>query len=462
MTEHRFPYEKGDPSRRRLSAISLGVAIALVLPLVASGNASAAGSKHISMWFFSDPKQDPFLHSGINAWEKQNPGYHVAFDDTAPPTGTGGLEDKLTTAIATGTLPDVIPVISTDAAVFEKAHDLLPVTNADAKLLGYSSLAAMSSTFAPGSLEAYEKAGVLYAVPWQSSTFDLACNTVPFREAGINLTPYTTKSMTWSQFIKLGEKVIKANPGHYYKNTSGQWNHNFFKLPVFFDDTWAMQTVTMFEAQAGGSVLPNAHGGGLTSPQSLVAFNEMKAISDSLGDPHIGPSNPTDLHIAFADGQMTCDLAGNFLQALFLEPSSPVLKHFVILKMPTIYPGKVGNVIWEWAFGVNSKTPSSLVHPIFSMLKSTIDRPAQEVFEGGIWGPQIRNWAALPGMNKYVDVKTIDANTAGAQPIFETPAYPTIAHYLRGELEAIILGGAPVKSTLQSAASQVVSMLKAG
>lgn len=460
MPRRTLPYRTGRFRSRRLAPISLAGAVALTAQLAIPANAMAASRTPISMWFFNLAAQDNFLQSGLKVFERQHPSYTINFQDTAPPTGTGGLEDKLTAAFATGSAPDIIPVISTDADEYISNHLLLPFTNADAKLLGYSSVAGMESSFQTGVLAPWEMNGKVYAIPWQNSTLDLACNTAPFKAAGINLAPYANKTMTWSRFIKLGEQVVKANPGHYYKNASGQWVHNLLKLPIFQDDTWAMQVLTMFEAQAGGNVL-NGKSVGVASKPSQVAVNEMKAISLDLGDPHLGPIIPGDLFTAFADNQTTCAMAGNFLQPLFMtSPPSPVVKHMVVLKMPTIYPGKIGNVAWGWAFGVNAKTPSSLVGPAWQAIKTTFDRPVQEVVQGGIMGPSDKHLDAAPALKSIVDLKTIEANTAGAQPIFKSTQYPTIAHLLRGDLDAIMLSGAPVASTLQSAASQIASIVK--
>lgn len=443
------PSTRGAGSRRarlRTAAIATAAAVA-VLAGCGTSTGSGSNSKTLSMWFFNLPAQDNFLKAGVNQFEKANPKVGVGFQDTAPPTGTGGLEDKLSAAFATNSAPDLIPVISTDSTEYIKSHVLMPVTNADARILGYSSLNDLKSHFQPGSLAPWEGPdGKLYAIPWQTSTLDLYCDSRPFQKAGINLASY--KNLTWDQFIKLGQAAMKANPA-YYKT------HNLLKLPIFQDDTWAMQILTMFEAQAGGGVLPNANGG-VASQASQTAVEYMKRLSLDLGNPNIGPTIPGDLFTAFATGQTTCALSGNFQQTLFMQqPPSPVLKHMVVLPMPRISANKPGNVFWGWAYGVNPQTPASLQAAAWKVIKTTINRPVDEVFQAGVMGPSSRTLASAPRMKAIVGISTIQANTEGAQPIFETTQYPTIAHLLRGDLESIILNSASIPKTLQGAASQI-------
>jgi ABC-type glycerol-3-phosphate transport system substrate-binding protein len=437
---------------RRIGVLSLLLTggLAVVAGCGSSGG-SGSSSKQLSMWFFNVPAQDKYLAAGIDQYKSENPDVTVNFEDTAPPTGTGGLEDKLSAAFATGSAPDVIPVISTDAAEYIKDKVLSPVTDADAKLLGYSSVAALKASFQPGSVEPWIGSdGQLYAIPWQTSTLDLYCDNRPFQKAGIDLRTY--KSLTWDQFIRLGQAAMKADP-QYFKA------HNLLKLPIFQDDTWAMQVLTAFEAQAGGGVLPSANGG-IASEASQTAIQYMKKVSWDLGNPHLGPTIPGDLFTAFAAGQTTCALSGNFQQTLFMQsPPSPVLKHMVALPLPTIYPSKPGNVLWGWAFGVNSQLAADLKPAAWKLIRTTIDRPVTEVFQAGVMGPSDSSLASEPRLQSIVGIKTIVANNTGAQPIFETTAYPAIAHSLRGMLESVILNGASIGSAAKSAAPETGSLI---
>ena len=220
-----------------------------------------------------------------------------------------------------------------------------------------------------------------------------------------------------------------------------------------------MLVLTTFLAQSGGSVLnADRTKATINEPAGVEAVEQMMRISRELGDPNIGAVIPGEIHSEFGSGEMTCDLAGPWMYEAFLVATdSPVLQTgYHAYGMPSIEPGKPGNVFWGWAWVVNAASPNKKA--AWEFLRFLEADPQGQAVASGIWQPIPdieQGWGA--GRSPYAD--SVAAASEGAQAIFVTEHYAEIARILRGKIEAMAFEGADVKTSLDEAAAEIDPIL---
>ena len=417
----------------------------------------AAESVKLSMWYFNWPPGYEYQEERVRIYMQEHPNVTIEFDHSVPPVGEGGFEDKVTASLATGTAPDIFAVINPQAIKLIKTGQLAPIDDEALQALGFDSLEALKASRYPGAFDSWsDENGTPYAYHWEISWLTLYCNDDHLRAAGVD--PDKVSIKTWDDFITLGKQVIDGNPS-FYKDSSGKFTRNFMKLPMYFDDTWSMQVLTMFLAQSGGSVLnADKTAAAINSPEGVVALDTMMRVSRELGDPNVGPVIPGEIHGAFGSGEQTCDLAGPWMYEAFLKATnSPVLGKYHAYGAPLIEADKPGNVFWGWAWTVNAQSPNKKA--AWEFIRFLEADPQGQAIASGIWQP-------LPGIEKGWGAKQVpyaDAVAAaaeGAQAIFVSEQYAEIARILRGKIEAMAFEGADVKTSLDDAAKEIDVVLK--
>lgn len=411
----------------------------------------------LSMWYFNWPPGYQYQEERVRIYMQENPYVTVDFDHSVPPVGEGGFEDKVTSALATGTGPDIFAVINPQAIKLINKGQLAPADEVAIKALGYGSLDELKASRLPGAFDSWSNAeGTPYGYHWELSWLIMYCNDDHLKKAGVD--PDSVKLETWDDFIDLGKKVIEGNKS-FYMDASGKFQKNFIKLPMYFDDTWSMQVLTTFLAQTGGSVLnADRTKATINEPAGVKAVEMMMKISRELGDPNIGPVIPGEVHAAFGSGEQTCDLAGPWMYEAFLVATkSPVLETgYHAYGMPSVEKGKPGNVFWGWAWVVNATSPNK--EEAWKFLRFLEADPQGQAAASGIWQPLPdieKGWGA--GRAPYADL--VASAAKGGQAIFVTEHYAEIARILRGKIEAMAFEGADIQESLDAAAEEINPIL---
>jgi ABC-type glycerol-3-phosphate transport system substrate-binding protein len=416
----------------------------------------AAGPIELTHWYYDFPPFANYQKQRATEFETANPGVTIKYDSSIPPVGEGGFEDKITSALATGTAPDVFSVFSPQAPRIIDKGQLAPIDEAAVKALGYESIEAMKAERVDGAFDAWTDAnGTIYGIPDAISFLTLYCNNDQLMAGGVD--PSTLEMKTWDDFIAMGKKVIAGNKS-FYQDASGAWTHNFIKLPMYQDDGWSMQVLQTFLSQSGGSVL-SADGSSyaLNSSEGVAAVSTIMKISRELGDPNIGPVVPGEIHSAVASGDQTCGLAGEWFYGAFLKPSeSPLLGHYTAFLLPRIDPGKAGNVFWGWSFVVNATSKNK--DTAWKYIGYLTADPNGIIADVGIW-PPVKDVTALQAVKDTPFGDVIAANREGAQHLPKSLKYSDIARLLRGKIESMAFEGTDVKSTLDAAAEEVNQIL---
>lgn len=411
----------------------------------------------LSMWYFNWPPGYEYQAERVRIYMNDNPHVTIDFDHSIPPVGEGGFEDKVTSALATGTAPDIFAVINPQAIKLINKGQLAPIDDEAVGALGFDSVDALKASRLPGAFDSWSSAdGTPYGYHWELSWLVLYCNDQHFRDAGVD--PDAVTLETWDDFIAVGKQVIEGNPD-FYLDDDGNFKRNFIKLPMYFDDTWSMQVLTTFMAQAGGSVLSGDRmSGTINEAAGVEAVEWMMRVSRELGDPNIGPVIPGEVHAAFGSGEMTCDLAGPWMYEAFLVATgSPVVESgYHAYGMPAIEAGTPGNVFWGWAWVVNAASENK--QAAWEFLRFLEADPQGQATASGIWQPLPdieKGWGA--GRVPYADL--VAAAAEGSQAIFVTEHYAEVARILRGKIEAMAFEGADVQASLDEAVEEIDSIL---
>ena len=436
--------------------ITLGLVLAACQPQAVEVEESASGPVDLSMWYFNWPQGYEYQEERVRLYMNENPHVTVDFDHSVPPVGEGGFEDKVTSSLATGTAPDVFAVINPQAIKLIEKGQLAPIDDTALSALGFDSVEALKATRYEGAFDSWSDAdGTPYAYHWEISWLIVYCNDNHLNAGGVD--PDSVSLVTWDDFIALGKQVVAGNES-FYKDSSGNWTHNFMKLPMFMDDTWSMQVLTAFLAQSGGSVLnEDQTASEINSAASVAAVNKMMEITQELGDANVGPTTPGELFGEFGAENQTCALAGPWMHEAFMKATgSPILNAYRNYGMPRITADKPGNVFWGWAWAVSSESKNK--EEAWKLIRFIEADPQGQAVASGIWQP-------LPGIEKGWGAKQVPnadgvaAASEGAQPIFVTPKYAEIARVLRGYIEQMAFEGADVQSSLDTAAAEINDIL---
>lgn len=411
----------------------------------------------VTLWYYTWPPANAYFEERIRAYMEANPHVTVDYNFSIPPVGVGGWEDKLTTSLATGTAPDIFVIQGPQTANYLAKGLISPIDEEALEALGYKSLDELKATWYPGAMGAWsDDNGVPYAYNEELGWYSLYCNTDHLVAGGVD--PETLEIETWDDFIGIGKSVIDAN-SDFYKDKDGNFARNFFKLSFYADDTWAMDLLTAYLAQSGGSFLTeDGKKAAINEPEGVKAVETMMRLSHELGDPNVGPMVPGEIFAEFSASEQTCVVSGPWMYGAFLKAvDSPVIGHYVVLGFPSIEAGRPGNAFTGVMWTVNAASQNK--REAWKLLRFMAADPQGQMAAIGTWAP-------LPGIEKgwagqqIPFAEEVAASAKGAAPTLRSVHYPEIARILRAKLEKMAFEGADVQATLDEAAAEIDAILK--
>ena len=181
------------PAAGLAAATLLGVTGGITAPA-----ASASGNQVVTFWEFQtdNPSIDAFKAS-IASFEASHSGIKIQMSIVP----WAEQAQKLTTALATGSLPDVSMLGNDIVAEFVAEHELLPLKLTD------------TADITPGDKLYYHFDGQWYAVPLVDETRGVIYNKTIFKAAGITSPPSTFAQMfTDAEMIKAKTSSIAHRP----------------------------------------------------------------------------------------------------------------------------------------------------------------------------------------------------------------------------------------------------------
>lgn len=400
------------PGRKAIvGAATLLLAGALV---ALSASASTArntrhASQTITVWTMEDTNEFSQL---MQAFTKQT-GINV--DVQGIPWGN--VDDKLTTAVASGNGPDVVQVGLSFLPTFVNAGALL---NLHPYLAKHPAL--KSSNYLSGvSAARTNPKGKVLSVPWVSDVRVLFYRTDIFAQAKISGPP-----KTWSQILSDAKKLTARGNGQFGFYIP-QWDS---ALPV--ELTW----------QAGGNVTAN---GKVTF--NTPAFRKAANFYLSLYKAKVVPTaSDFDQTQGFVSGVAPMLISGPYL-ASAINSAAPNLKGKWKV---ALLPGEKANTSLLAGSNIGIWNNSKNVGAALKLL-DYLAKPATQVAWFKLAGELPTNTAALakPTLKNDPLVKIYAQQLQHAQLLPLTPAWDKIGGDLLNALNSIVLNGADEGSALQ-------------
>lgn len=408
------------PGRKAVAgAATLVLAGALVALSASAATARTAShrSQTITVWTMEDTNAFKQL---MQAFTKQT---GISVDVQGIPWGN--VNDKLTTAVASGNGPDVVQVGLSFLPTFVNAGALLNLHPYLAK-----NPALKSSGFLSGVSSARTNPkGKVLTVPWVSDVRVLFYRTDIFAQAGISGPP-----KTWSQLFSDARKLASRGSGQYGFYIP-QWDS---ALPV--ELTW----------QAGGNVTAN---GKVTF--DTAAFRTAANFYLSMYKAKVVPTaSDFDQTQGFVSGVAPMLISGPYL-ASAINGAAPGLKgKWKVAVLPhnkTNTSLLAGSNIGIWN---NSRNVAAALKLLDYMAK-----PSTQVAWFKLAGELPTNKAALanPVLKNDPLVKIYAQQLQHAQLLPLTPAWDKIGSDLLNALNSIVLNGADEGSALQQLNQNVAS-----
>jgi len=414
-------------SRRRLGAAALAVAVAATLAACgedAPTTGPVTGS--ITFWhaYSADSKEVKQLREVvIPGFEAKHPGTDVT--DVSIPYDD--LHQKLITAAAGGSLPDVV---RSDIGWVPELAKLGVLEQLDKAMPDYSTLAG--KVF-PGTLATNKYKGGFYGLPLDTNTRVQMFNADALAKAGLNTPP-----KTFDEVRALGDKLAGSNVAAFADGGLGGWN----VLPWI----WS----------AGGDITDADYTkstGYLNSPASLAGVQLLFDLfqKNQLGKGVLGGTGSVPTDQGLAKGQYATILDGPWMYPIFAS-SFPDFK-LQVAPVPAGPGGSVSVVGGEDVVVMKSSANKALALEFTRYLLSD---------EAQLAMAKVGQMSVL----KDLDVTKVDANygpfveqlkTAKPRPV--VPAWPKIDDLLQKKLQAAFRGETTLQQALDSAAAEIDKLL---
>lgn len=305
-----------------------------------AGNAAAGGTQTVTFWEFDTSTASINAYKGaISAFEKQNPGIKVNMQIVPWET----QQQKITTAIASGGLPDVSMMGNDVVAQYAAAGNLAPLNKYLAgwsKQEGQDVLADMYD----GDKSYYTYKGQLYGSGVADETRMLYYNKSLFKKAGLDPAKPPT---TWDEMLT-DAKALK-------KVTSVPWSAPMSKQYI------TVQTFMSVYLSYGARLFNSSGSCGLNTPEFKQALTYYTSIAkDGLTTPDAANATGTDIDNAFATGKAGMEINGPGTYQTIKGQNAALLPNVGVAPIPAGPKGAYGFLGgWPLVLWKTSKVPDA-------------------------------------------------------------------------------------------------------
>ncbi|SHM52138.1 extracellular solute-binding protein [Cryptosporangium aurantiacum] len=181
-------------------ALTVGITALVTASLALSGCSSSddsagdGGTKKLTVWLMTGSAPDALVDEINTEFTKAHEGWTVDYQVQQ----WDGIQDKLTTALASNTPPDIVELGNTQAPRFVESGALADLTDAKSDLGGDNWLEGLAATG--------EKDGKTFATPFYAANRIVVYRKSMFAKAGITAPPKTI-----DELIAAGKKLQTAN-----------------------------------------------------------------------------------------------------------------------------------------------------------------------------------------------------------------------------------------------------------
>jgi ABC-type glycerol-3-phosphate transport system substrate-binding protein len=325
-------------ARAITAAVAAAALVAGISGCSAGGNA-ASGKQTVTFWQFDTSKTTIAAYKqAIGDFEKKNP--DITVDMQIVPWAT--QQQKITTAIASGSLPDVSMLGNDVVAQYAAAGNLAPL---DQYLAGWSKDqgADVKSDMFDGDKSYYTYKGKLYGSPVADETRVLYYNKKLFQQAGLDP---STPPTTWDETQQAAEKLKTTGKTPWALPMSNQYI--------------TMQTF-MSVYLSYGAKLFDGNKCGLDTAQGRAAMTYYTGIAKAgLTTDDAANQSSEDLDNLFAAGNAGMIVEGPSLYTLIKTQNPSLLDDIGVAAIPAGPKGTFGFLGgWPLVMWKNAKSPDA-------------------------------------------------------------------------------------------------------
>lgn len=260
------------------------LATLLLLSVLSLATASADDlSGTVTMWSFPLSADDAALFSPmIEAFNAKYP--NVKIDIQYLPWK--GRYEKMLTAIAGGTVPNVVYLNDFQVPLFASTDNLVPISDLYTQ-------EELNTMYTESALKTLTYNGTLYALPILQNSLGYLYNVDLFKEAGLDP---DNPPQTWDELRDAAAKLTK-------KDTNGEITQAGIRFDL--NRPSPVTSIMNYIWQAGGNVLDENNHVIINSEASKKALNFIKSLFD---DGYIQKSNITGGGFEFSSGKVGIEL----------------------------------------------------------------------------------------------------------------------------------------------------------
>jgi N,N'-diacetylchitobiose transport system substrate-binding protein len=411
---------------------------------------AAASSGTLTVWLMNGSLNDNTVVQLDTDFQVSHPGWKVNYQVQQ----WDGIADKLTTALASNTPPDVVEMGNTQAITFEAAGALSDLTASRAALGGGTSNDSASDqqlyVASLNSASVYQDK--LFALPFYAGDRVLIYRKDLFTAAGIDAASLTSKDKLIAAAKTLNEKNASV------KDFSGLYmaGQNWYALLQMIWDR-------------GGQVATNANGtwtASLESPESQAGIQDYVDYykAGSTGPKDNDEMNPPEYDL-FHQGKVGMFIGNGWEIGSAIGTDGKLTKDQVgVTTIPSATDGKTAPVFLGGSvLGIAAKSPNQAA--ALDWLKGITSDSGQQLLISNGWIPSLKSAAAAIPDTADTAILKVQAAEAAAGSGF-TPNDPRWAgveanNPIKAMLTKILTGAASIADAAKEADQKINTILNA-
>jgi multiple sugar transport system substrate-binding protein len=374
----------------------------------------------------------------LPAYKLRRPTYTVKYESIA----TGSLLQKLLTATATGTAPELFEVGDWLFPAYF-GRDLLAPLPAEA--FGFRSQPELLDSYLPGSLSAMQHEGQLYGLPDFMASHSLHVNNRLFAEAGLDPTKDAPK--TWDDVARLNRILTKRK--------ADQITQKGFEFR-YVDERSLSLTFHHLIYQAGGEVIDREGRPAFNSDAGVKAMEVWKSVTVA---PRVTRNTGASPFQDFGSEQDAMSYIGPNGQAQSVNINPRMKDNITVVPLPQINPAKPATMAFSFVIVVNARVPDDRKRVAWDFVAHALGDPKPWLGNGALL-PQ-KAWATSPEARKllpFYDVFMHDI--AIGRPLARTPYFAELQAALGRMVERVVFTSAGPKAALDQAADEFTRATK--
>jgi N,N'-diacetylchitobiose transport system substrate-binding protein len=410
----------------------------------------AASSGTLTVWLMNGSLNDNTVVQLDTDFQMAHPGWKVNYQVQQ----WNGIVDKLTTALASNTPPDIIEMGNTQAITFEAAGALMDLTSQRGALGGGTANSGSGQLFVDSLNSASVYQDKLFAVPFYAGDRVLIYRKDLFQSAGIDPTTITSKDklIAAAQTLQQKNSSVTDFSGFY---VAGQ---NWYQLLQYIWDR-------------GGSLATQDSSGKWTA--NLESAQSMQGIQDYVDYYKAGSTGPKDNdemnppeYTLFAQGKVGMFVGNGWEIGSAVDPKGVVktADQVGVIAIPSATDGKTVPVFLGGSvLGIAAKSKNQA--QALEWIKQLTSDSGQQMLISNGWIPSLKSAATnIPNTPENAILKVQAAEAAAGSGF--TPNDPRWAgveanNPIKAMMTKILTGQASVADAAKEADQKIDAVLNA-